>query len=259
MKRTIFFWTVLIFFFSASIFAQDRIIDNAGLLSSSQIAELSRMADSIAAAYDFDLVIVTESSIGGTRLMDYADDFFDYNGYGLGYDRDGCLLLQVTEDRDYWFSSSGRGINVLDKNEYAFDKLEADVLKYLGENNYYEAYRAFLLDMELFLSLEAKGQSYNFFHKWNGLLLLIFWIIALIIGFAIVGIWNKGMNTALPQTQAVAYIVSGSLAFREKKDNFLYSTVTKTKRETQSSSGGGGGGVHTSSSGSSHGGRGGKY
>ena len=252
----IIFLPALIFFFSVSVFAGERIVDNAGILSPEEKADLLKMADSIASANNFDLVIVTEKDTGNKTPMEYADDFFDYNGYGAGEDRDGCLLLNIPESRDYWFSTSGRGEKILDRNSYAFDKLEADVIKFLKAGKYYEAYRVFILDMETFLALEAKGRSYNFFQRWNLVVTGVAWFLALAIGFIIVSVWKKGMNTALQQTQAAAYVVPGSLAFREKNDRFLYSTVTKTKKQSQSSSGGG---THRSSSGRSHGGRGGRY
>jgi len=246
---------LLILFLAVPAFGRERIVDAAGLLSAEEKENLLKLADSISTAYDFDLVIVTEKSIGSAEPMDYADDFFDDNGYGLGTDRDGCLFLQVTRSRDFWFSTSGRGIKML--NQTAGDKLEADVVKFLKEDKPYEAYRAFFHAWETFLELDAKGRSYNFFHQWNMVLVSIAWLVALATGFIIVQIWKKGMNTALPQTHAAGYIIPGSLAFSEKKDIFLYSRVLKTKRQKSSSSGGGG--SHRSSSGRSHGGRGGRY
>ena len=247
---------LLFIFLAAPLIGQERIVDNAGLLNAGEIEKLKSLADSLAAAYDFDLVIVTEKSIGSKKPMDFADDFFDYNGYGLGTDRDGCLFLQVTGKREYWFSTSGRGIKIL--NQTAGDKLEADVVKFLKEDKPYEAYLAYLLAWEQFLELDAKGRSYNFFHQWNLVLVSIVWLVALAIGFIVVKVWQNGMNTALPQSHAAGYVVPNSLAIKEKKDNFLYSRVIRTRRQKQSSSGGGGG-VHRSSSGRSHGGRGGRY
>jgi uncharacterized protein len=256
VKKKLLMLPILLLFFSVQVFARDRIVDNAGLLSASEKNDLTRLMDAIASAYNFDLVIVTETGIGNISPMDYADDFFDYNGYGLGSDRDGCLFLQVTGSRDFWFSTSGRGITIL--NQYAYQKLESATIEFLREGNSYAAFRAFILAWEEFLGLEAKGRSYNFFYQWNIVLVLIAWLAALVIGCLIVHIWKQGMNTAMPQTQAAAYITPGSLNFTVKKENFLYSTITKIKRETQSSSSGGGG-THTSSSGRSHGGGGRKY
>jgi uncharacterized protein len=241
--------------FSVQVFGNERIVDNAGLLSASQKNDLIRMMDTIAATYNFDLVIVTETSIGNTSPMNYADDFFDYNGYGLGNDRDGCIFLRVMGTRYYWFSTSGRGRTVL--NPFAFQKLDSDTGKYLGEDDYYSAFRAFILAWDQFLSLEAQGRSYNFFYQYNLVLVIIAWLAAFGIGWFIVHTWKMGMNTAMPQTQAAAYIISGSLNFTVKKDSFLYSKVTKIKRQTQSSSGGSGG-THISSSGRMHGGGGGR-
>ena len=240
-----------------SLFSQDRIVDNAGLLNPGEKNRLINRLNSLTSVYNFDLVIVTENSIGGAVPMNYADDFFDYKGYGLGGNRDGCLFLLVAGTRDYWFSTSGRGIGIL--NSSAFGKLESDAVKSLKENNYYAAFTSFLDDWERFLILDAKGRSYNFFYRWNIVLVIIGWLIALATGFIVVQIWKNGMDTALPQTQAASYAVSGSLAFKEKTDRFLYSVVTKTMRQTENSSSPSLGGTHTSSSGRMHGGGGGKY
>ncbi|MDR0474729.1 MAG: TPM domain-containing protein [Treponema sp.] len=252
-KKRFILWLVLLFFTKA-LFAGERVVDNAGLLNNAQAENLKTLLDSIAASYNFDLVIVTEEDIGNTESMEYADDFFDYNGYGLGEDRDGCLFLVVTGSRDYWFSTSGRGIKIL--NSSAFNKLENDVLKSLKNNDYYSAFNTFAVDWEQFLALNAKGRNYNFFQRQNLVLTGIGWLVALIIGFIIVQSWKSKMNTAVPDGLADVYIVPGSLVFRDKRDRFLYSTITKTKRETKSSSGGS---SHTGSSGRSHGGGGGKY
>jgi len=264
MKTKIIFLTLLFALISLPLFSQepglnsawDRVVDRAGLLNTAQKDSLLSRMDYLAKTYNFDLVIVTENSIGDTYPVIYADDFFDDNGFGLGDDRDGCLFLIVTETRDYWFSTSGRGIKIL--NNRAFDKLEAAALKFLKGDNYYEAFVSFLDNWEQFLILNAKNRSYNFFYQHNVIAVIVVWLIALGIGFIVVQVWKSGMNTALPKTQANAYMVPGSLAFNTKTDRFLYSTVTKTARPTESSSSGGGG-SHSSSSGRSHGGGGGKY
>jgi hypothetical protein len=63
------------------------------------------------------------------------------------------------------------------------------------------------------------------------------------------------MNNVFPQTNAASYIVSGSLKFTEKKERFLYKTVSKTKRQDSSSGGSSG----MSSTISKHSGGGRKY
>ena len=256
MKIKIFWVFIIILFISIPVFARDRVVDNAGLLSAQEKQYLTEIADNIASEYNFDVVIVTERNIGDASPENFADDFFDYNGYGLGGDRDGILFLQVIESRDFSFSTSGRGIRLI--NNAAFDKLEADTVKHLRANNPFEAYNAFLQNCENFLILEANGRRYNVIHRWNIAILAVAWFLAFVIGFLVVSAWKKEMNTALNKTQADAYVVPNSLNINVKRDNFLYSTVTKIRRQTQTSSSGGGG-LRTSSSGRSHGGRSGKY
>jgi len=249
----------LVLFLPMPLFARSHVVDNAGLLSGGETATLENLMTQIALSCNFDLVIVTEKNIDGANPMAYADDFFDYNGYGLGEDRDGCLFLLVTESRYYWFSTSGRGIRVL--NSGAFNKLESAVVGYLRDNDPAGACRAFIGNWEEFLALDAKGRNYNFFYAWNIVLVIIAWVLALLIAFIIVSVWKRQMNTALPRKEADAYVIPGSLAFTQQQDSFLYSTVTRTAKPKTSSSfsGGGGRGSHTSSSGRSHGGGGGKY
>ena len=244
-------------------FAQTRLIDNAGVLSFSEKGTLASLIDSLSAKYGFDLVIVIERNIGAAIPVNYADDFFDNNGYGKGSGRDGCLFLHVTESRDYWFSTSGRGINIL--NEAALDKLNADVKGNLRDGKHFNAYKSFLNDWDKFLALDAKGMSYNFLQQWNAVIMIIVWALAFGIGFIVVSSWKSGMNTVFAKTKAAAYIVPDSLVFIEKKDTLLYSKVTKTDRQPKAvpvavgSGSGGRGRTHTSSSGRSHGGGGGKY
>ena len=247
-----FLLAVLFLFLSIPLFAEKRVIDNAGLLSSYEISEFQTLTEYIASFYKFDLVILTETNIGGANPMDYADDYFDYNGFK---DHDGCLFLQVTGTRDYWFSTSGRGINIL--NSTAFDKLQTDVVKRLRNNDPAGAYRAFINDWETFLVLDAKGKSYNFITENAAIMYVVSWIVSLLIGLGVVRGMKANMKNVRPKTEADRFIIPGSLAFTGRQDTFLYSMVTKSEKADSPSSSSSG--SHTGSSGSSHGGGGGKY
>jgi uncharacterized protein len=252
VKTKLLLLPIVLLLFSVQVFAGDHIVDNAELLSASEKAELIKLMDTIATAYKFDLVIVTETDIGNTSPSVYANDFFDNNGYGA----DGCLFLRVMGTRDYWFSTSGRGIKIL--NTFAADKLESDTVKFFDGDNYYAAFGAFIQAWDKFLSLEAKGRSYNFFSQWHIVLMIISWLIAIVIGCVVVYIWKRGMNTAKLQTQAAAYVVSGSLNFTSKKESLLFSKTNKIPRSSGGSSSSLGGALRAGSSGTMHGGRGGR-
>jgi len=255
MKVKLFLLSLAMLVITAPLFAKSRVVDSAGLLSASEAASLQSLADTISETYNFDLVIVTEKDIGYASPRDYADDFFENNGFGLGKDMDGCLFLVVMGTRDYWFSTSGRGIGIY--NNAVAGKLEKDSVNSLSNGDYYNAFVNFLNDWDEFLGLDAKGMHYNVFYEYNLIMVAIAWLVSLGIGFLIVWIWKRSMNTAVPQTQATAYVVPGSLSFTVQQDQFLYSSITKTARA--SDSGSSGGGIHTGSSGRSHGGGGGKF
>ena len=255
IKLFLLYLSILIICLSIPLFGQNRLVDNAELLEIGEAQTLMEMLDRVSNAYDFDLVIVTEKNIGKNGLMEYADDFFDNNGYGFGEDFDGILFLQVTGSRNYWFSTSGRGMDIY--NKAAFTKLEKNVLKYLSKGNNYEAYLTFVNISEEFLSLDANGNRYNYFRYYFPIFIISSWALAFIIGLIIVAVWERGMNNALLKTNAASYIVPNTLTIEEKRDRFIYSTVFKTPKPKVSSSGGGG--FHMSSSGRSHSGRGGRY
>ena len=256
MKRTLMIIAAVLL--PVSLFAQGRtagIADNAGILDGAEKAELEKLIVNIGEIYNFDLLIVTEKDIGKADPIDYSWDLL-INGYGLnGETWDGCLLLQATGSRDYCITASGRGSIIL--NKAAYDKLESSVVSYLKKDNYTGAYRAFISNWENFLTLEAKGRSYNFFARWNMVLVIGAWALSLLIGFIIIQYWKARMNTALPKKEADAYVVPGSLAFTQQTDRFLYSAVTKTARATSSSSSSSSGGSSRSGGGFSS--RSGKY
>ena len=82
---------------------------------------------------------------------------------------------------------------------------------------------------------DAQGESYNFIQE-NALAFYIgAWVLSLII--ALLTVWGmKGkMVNVHSKTEADNFIIPGSLVFTKRDDNFLYSTVTKTRKESSSS------------------------
>jgi len=89
----------LFILFPLFLYAQDRVIDEVGLLNEGEKAELEKRIASIHSRYNFDLVILTVFDTGDKTPEAYADDYFDYGGYGVGSDADGALFLQVLNSR----------------------------------------------------------------------------------------------------------------------------------------------------------------
>ena len=85
-------------------------------------------------------------------------------------------------------------------------------------------------------------------------------LLGLVVAGISVLIMRIGMNTKRPRRSAAGYMQENSFQMRQQQDLFLYSNVSKVRRQENKPSGSGGGSsVHSSSSGRSHGGGGGKF
>jgi len=87
----------LVFCFSSvcTVFAaRDSVllVDNDDLLTSFEEDEILEMLEDVSSKHDMDIVIVTEYSLGDKSAMEFADDYYDYNGYK----KDGILLRVST-------------------------------------------------------------------------------------------------------------------------------------------------------------------
>ena len=58
-----------------------RLVDDADILTDAEEAETVAMLDKLSTECEFDIVVVTVNSLEGEDAEDYADDYFDYNGY----------------------------------------------------------------------------------------------------------------------------------------------------------------------------------
>jgi len=269
-----------------------RVTDDARLLTGEELEALEARARDLIAQYQMDLVIVAKRGLDGKTPMDYADDFFDYGGYGWRDDAagditegSGMLLLVDMEGRDIWISTKGRGMTVFDGE---IDAMIDAISPELGEGLYYDAFDRFLDEAQGYLhSYVASGDdgddyyyggdygsgyAYSGGFYFNMGLFIVVSLIGLIIAFAVVGSMKRKHNTIRTATTAQSYQQAFNLT--ERQDIFLYSNTTRTRlpepatssgghiSSSGSSHGGGGGsfgGGHSSSSGSSHGGGGGKF
>lgn len=239
-----------------------RVVDDANLLSYSDKESISDRIEKLTEKYDFDIVIVTVNSLDGKTPMEYADDFFDYNGYGVGYDNDGILLLVSMEERDWWISTSGYGIKAF--TDYGIEFIGDKIVPDLSNKKYYSSFSLFLELTDDFLAEAEKGTPYDTDHKYKTVMNYVIavgtgLVIGLVIAIIVVLIMKSKMKSVVFQYNANNYAVNNSLKLERSNDIFLYRNVSKTRKPEPSSSGGGGSSIHTSSSGSSHGGGGGKF
>ncbi len=236
-----------------------RLVDDADILNSSDEEKLSVKLDEISKRQQFDVVVVTVNSLDGRSPMEYADDYYDYNGFGYGIDRDGAVLMLSMEERKGWISTCGYGINAITDagREYMLEKF----VSYLSDGDYYEGFDKFADLCDDYVTQARTGEAYD-----TGNLpkepMSPLWAGAAAIGGALISTIScftmKGqLKKVRYQTAADSYVVKDSLNVTNSNEIFLYQVVNKVAIQKDDDSRGGGGSVtHTSSSGSSHGGGG---
>ena len=233
-----------------------RLVDGADLLTDSEEITLLSMLDEISERQMLDVVIVTTNTLEGKSPMAYADDFYDYNGYGFGASYDGVLLLVSMEDRDWWISTCGYGITAF--TDYGIDCLADLFLSDLGSGYYADAFEIFAEGCDEYITLARNGKPFDIgaepFDASGAMMIAV--VIGLIAAF-IVTASMKGQLKSVRQQSAGSYLKQDSMRITDSRDLYLYRNVSRVRRQTESS--GGGSSTHTSSSGRSHGGGGGKF
>lgn len=239
------------------------VVDQANFFTTEQAQQLQAEAAALGAQYQMDIVIVTTTDTGGKSSRDYADDYFDYNGYGVGPDRDGILFLLDYDNREAYISTSGSGIKYLtdQRIEQVLDAVFDGGLP-AGDN--YGATKGFLQQTAIFLQAGIPSDQYEEPEDQPRSLSVVDGILGLLgaVGSSL-GFFGTTRSSykGKPRPNVFEFRGNSLVNLGISADNLIDSYVT-TRRlppPPPPSSGGGFSGrstTHTSSSGRSHGGGG---
>lgn len=239
-----------------------RLLDQADLLSEEEEAELLSSLDEISERQECDVVIATVNSLEGKTATAYADDLYDYNGYGFGEERDGILLLISMETRSWAISTCGEGITIFTDagQEYMVEKFKS----LLSAEKYHEAFLKYAELSDEFITQARTGNPYDVGNMPKGSV-SSFWIFGdLVIGCLIALVMGnrkkKRLKTVKKKTKAQDYAVAETLILSKSWDRMIDKRVTsRTVSSGSSSDREGGSSTHTSSSGTTHGGSSGTF
>ncbi len=239
---------------------EERVFDDAGLLSEDEITQINEEIDFVRNTYSCDVVVVTTNDSEGKSAMEYADDYYDYNGFGIGEEYDGIILTINMDIREYWISTCGQAILWFSDNE--IESMISTVQSYLSDGDYGDGVLAWLGDVEYELEYDD-GSGYvieetNPFADALGVIPMAL-LIGLILAVISIIILIRICRTAVPPALASDYLQKDAVTIKKSEDLFLRSHTSSVKIESNTGGGGGGSSVHTSSSGRSHGGGGGKF
>ena len=240
------------------------LVDEAGLLSAEEAADIESQLACLAQKYDMHYVIVTSKDPDISSPMEAADDFFDYNGYGAGEDRSGVLLYINMETRDVWISTRGFGITAF--TDAGIDYILDELAMGLGDELYYDTFETYVARCDDFTQQAKNGTPYDVDHMpeepfpvIGGLIMCM--IFGAVVALIYILVLRGQLRSVAPNESAIDYMKKGSMHVTNSREFFLYRTVTRTERPKENTSSGGGGGstTHTSSSGATHGGGGRKF
>ena len=239
------------------------LFDEPDLMTDAQEASLAAKLERISEQYQMEVVVAAFETIDGASPMEYADDYYDYNGYGYGENRDGLILIVVMDSRDWWISTRGSAITAF--TDAGIEYIGDQIVPYMSADDFAGAFNAFADQCSMFMAQAATGDPYDVHNlpqpPKEPFQFVMAGVIAIAVGFIIGKIYADGLKGQLKsvsaQKSAESYVKRGSMNVTTSRDFYLYRSVTKTAKPSDSSEGGSS--THTSSSGATHGGGGGKF
>lgn len=222
------------------------VVDNADIISDDVESALLARCETIAAEYEMEVAIVTTNDLDGKSSKAYADDFYDFNGYGYGENDDGMLVVYKPGkegERDIYITTHGEGQSVF--FDGITDGIVTEMIEYLSVEDYESAFNHYLDRAEGELK---PGVSV----VW----LLGLAVIGAVIGLVITGSMVSKNKTVFARNHAKVYTRQGSMNVTGAQDVFAYSHVTSTPKVQNNNNNNTSGSSHTSSSGRTHGGSG---
>ena len=233
------------------------VVDNAELLSDSEEDALIEKLDEIGNKHYCEIAIVTVLSTGGKSHRAYADDFYDYNGYGYGSNDDGLLFLLDMGAREMYITTHGTALKAVTDygREKLFDKVQGDI----KSGDYYDAFTEYIDIVDDYYTQYEQGTPYDVSSGGGSVFSIGFFnfliaiVVAVIVALIGTGTMKAKLKTVRSKPAASDYVRRDSFNITASNDIYLYRNVSRVRVQSSSSSGGG---SHRSSSGRSHGGGG---
>jgi len=223
---------------------KEKIYDFANLFSDSEEEELFDLINDFIDEYNIDMIVVTidENNKGSTSK--YADDFFDYNYFGIGDDKDGVIYLIDMDNREIFISTNGSAVSIYNDDivDLMLDECYADV----SINDYSSSVMSFVKISKNYYE-EEDVKSVN----WVVTIILSL-IFPTIIVYTVISSY-KNIKLA---TKADDYFNDNLTKYGFAVDNFISTSTNRVKIKNDSRNVGRSVSTRRSSSGEIHGGRG---
>lgn len=243
--------------------ATEKIYDYADLFTDEEEKKIYRQAIKFIKKAELDLAIVTVSDYDKTNCdgdctRTYADDFYDYNEFGIGSRQSGVLFLVDMKNRTIYMTTTGDAMDMY--SDYRVEKIMDAIYQEFTNQNYYYGITKFMTILENYdtIGLANSKDSHYVISADGSVIRDIPWLFLiggplLITGIVMAVMISKNKLVRVA-TSSREYLDKKTLQTNIVKDQFVHTHTSKTPIYHSSGSSGGGG--HSGSSGVSHGGGG---
>ncbi|RDW15909.1 TPM domain-containing protein [Oceanobacillus chungangensis] len=235
---------------SAALDSKQRIYDYANLLTEGEKSQLEKLASDYGAENKTDFVILTTSDTEGKDIKLYMEDF--YEEQALGYDKPHGNTAIITLDMksgDVYLAGFYKADEYL--SDSRLDQIRNMITPDLSNGDYYDAFTIFIQTSSKYMGISPWINPELFIFKLWFQILAPIALAAIIVGLMA---FNSGGRVTVNER---TYLNTAQVTRR--KDRYLRTTVTKTRKPSNnngSGRGGGGGGGRTSGGHSHSGSRG---
>lgn len=268
---------------TGAVSGQTRVFDQAGLFSETEIIQLEEKIAQCRKSTKMDVVIVSAYADEERSAEEYADDYYDYGGFGAGKKASGVLLLYYMDGPgqpggECYISTAGTMINML--TDERIESILDDVYGDLGNRDFAGATEHFLEDVKVYVKEGVESGQYTYdrdtgeivrYHSIRlyevAIAVVIAGILAGSVCLDIKKRYAMKQSSREVSNSLQAYRADCAFCFSVAGDKMVNKYVRSVPIPRNTSSGSGGRGhsgsssagrstIHTSSSGRSHGGGG---
>ena len=251
--------------------ASEKIYDFADILTDEEEKNLKIKIDKFIEENNMDMVIVTDSFAytSDKQNEEYADDFYDYNDFGMTFEyNSGVLLLRNSNPSDPYYHMSTTGNAQLYLSDSRINNILDNIYYDIKSGNYYEGFSKWINYTDNYIKSGKPSTASNYYLDNDGNMhklkpkyyppIPIAFLLGLAAAGTTIGIMIAKNKMVKKAHKASEYLDSGSINITKREDTYLRSHTTSYTVSSSSGGGhhGGGHSFHSGSSGFSHGGGG---
>lgn len=212
------------------------VFDEYGLLDETEQNELDQELEEIYDEYGYDAVLLISPDIGENKdYRQYAAEFMQENDIGYGDTHEGMCIFHQPDARN--ITIVFRGETQDDFSESVQQEMLDHCKEKLKKNDPVGGYQSLMQDLRSGLDRISEGKSVrpmDVSRRSAGVQFLIDLLMCFLVMAVPTGLMTwlqlRKMKTRVQQANANAYAVDGGLELHEKRDLFLYSTVSRSAK-----------------------------